>query len=168
MNAPQQFFSAITLAVLFFSGCQSWQGANFPMQNGTRVPPPGTGTYQLPSGYYNNNSTSSLTSATSNAQFAAGGNSAIAAPASNFVPASTVTSGYPGNFDTSVGPYTANDTGPAVVTASAVGAPLPTTAPAQFSPPDASSFDGASASLSDDGGSNVEAPSLQWQQFGEH
>lgn len=39
-------------------GCQTWAPGAFPMQNPSRVPPPGTGTYQLPSGYYNSTSAS--------------------------------------------------------------------------------------------------------------
>ncbi len=60
MNSNNLFSRLLIAVSLSFSGCQSWQGAAFPLPNATRVPPPGTGTYQLPSGYYNNNSTSSL------------------------------------------------------------------------------------------------------------
>lgn len=45
------FTAGICLASL--TGCQSWQGG-YPLSNPARVPPPGTGTYQVPSGYYNN------------------------------------------------------------------------------------------------------------------
>lgn len=39
---------------LSFTGCQSWYSGGYPFNNPSRVPPPGTGTYQLSSGYYNN------------------------------------------------------------------------------------------------------------------
>ncbi|GIX00046.1 MAG: hypothetical protein KatS3mg111_3378 [Pirellulaceae bacterium] len=42
----------VTMAGLVtFAGCQGWGGG---WMNPVRVPPPGTGTYQLPPGYYNN------------------------------------------------------------------------------------------------------------------
>lgn len=64
MNAKPLIYSALIVAMVHGTGCQSWQGASFPMQNATRVPPPGTGTYALPSGYYNNTDTSSLSPTT--------------------------------------------------------------------------------------------------------
>ncbi len=45
--------SAAALLILG-SGCKSWSSDNYSLYNATRVPPPGTGTYQLPNGYYNN------------------------------------------------------------------------------------------------------------------
>jgi len=64
MNVNQILGTAFIVAWSCLAGCQSWQGTSFPIQNATRVPPPGTGTYQLPSGYYNN--TGSSTSALPN------------------------------------------------------------------------------------------------------
>lgn len=37
-------------------GCQGGIGGGFPLQNATRVPPPGTGTFQTSQQYYNNTS----------------------------------------------------------------------------------------------------------------
>lgn len=53
--AVAQLFLAI--AACSFAGCQTWTGG-FPLSSPARVPPPGTGTYQLPPGYYKNSSTS--------------------------------------------------------------------------------------------------------------
>ena len=47
---------SVLLLAVSVAGCQSWSPGAFPLQNMSRVPPPGTGTYQLPSGYYNNSS----------------------------------------------------------------------------------------------------------------
>ena len=44
---------AVGMCIASSTGCQSWQGG-YPLSNPARVPPPGTGTYQVPSGYYNN------------------------------------------------------------------------------------------------------------------
>ncbi len=49
------------LAAISTSGCQSWGPSAFPMNTMSRVSPPGTGTYTVPNGYYNQ--TSSLGSA---------------------------------------------------------------------------------------------------------
>lgn len=46
--------AAACLAVA--SGCQSWSQMGQGIPSGSRVPPPGTGTYQVPSSYYNNTS----------------------------------------------------------------------------------------------------------------
>lgn len=43
-------------------GCQSWNAGGFPLDNMSRVPPPGTGTYQLPGGYYNGGTTGQVSS----------------------------------------------------------------------------------------------------------
>ncbi len=50
-----KLFSWFLLALaLSITGCQAWSqmGQNIP--TGSRVPAPGTGTYQVPSSYYNN------------------------------------------------------------------------------------------------------------------
>lgn len=44
---------------LVMTGCQGWSGTNWqgpslPLSSASRVPPPGTGTYQLPGSYYTN------------------------------------------------------------------------------------------------------------------
>lgn len=41
------------LTIVGLSGCQSWM-AGYPLQSPTRVPPPGTNSYNVPSTYYNN------------------------------------------------------------------------------------------------------------------
>ena len=40
--------------VIALCGCQSWSQVGQGIPGGARVPPPGTGTYQVPSSYYNN------------------------------------------------------------------------------------------------------------------
>ncbi|WP_145076494.1 hypothetical protein [Aureliella helgolandensis] len=55
--AKRQLIFALSLLVLslcVLCGCQAG-ASGFPMQNMTRVPPPGTGTYQTSGDYYNNN-----------------------------------------------------------------------------------------------------------------
>lgn len=42
------------VSVLGFTGCQSWSTGGYPLQNPSRVQPPSTGAYQVPSTYYNN------------------------------------------------------------------------------------------------------------------
>ena len=42
---------ACCLGLLSLSGCKSWMG--YPMQYPARIQPPGTGTYNVPSNYYN-------------------------------------------------------------------------------------------------------------------
>lgn len=49
--------SLVALSLTAMCGCQTWSTGGYPLQNVSRVPPPGTGTYQLPNGYYNNNTT---------------------------------------------------------------------------------------------------------------
>lgn len=51
-------FAAVgaVLAAISTSGCQSWGTTAFPMNNISRVSPPGTGTYPVPNGYYNQTS----------------------------------------------------------------------------------------------------------------
>lgn len=70
MNATSLFRLTLVAACLNFTGCQSWQGAAFPLPNASRVPPPATGSYQLPSGYYNNSATSALPNNSPTNQFA--------------------------------------------------------------------------------------------------
>jgi hypothetical protein len=57
----EQLFGATvcfaSLLLVFASGCQSWSNMSAPMQSATRVPPPGTGSYNLQGAYYNNPAT---------------------------------------------------------------------------------------------------------------
>lgn len=78
-------------SVVGFTGCRAWTGG-YPLQSPSRVPPPGTGTYQVPSNYYNNPGTVS--------QAYSGGATNVAAsnlntgyPATNLVPATGVAPG---------------------------------------------------------------------------
>jgi hypothetical protein len=79
-SRPLFAYVLISGAISGLSGCQAWPAANYPMQNATRVPPPGTGTYQLPSGYYNN--TSSLVPAGQSQQFSDTRRLGVATPSS--------------------------------------------------------------------------------------
>jgi hypothetical protein len=47
------------------SGCQSWSQVGQGVPGGSRVAPPGTGTYQVPSSYYNNGSKTGAINTTS-------------------------------------------------------------------------------------------------------
>ncbi|MEZ6133906.1 MAG: hypothetical protein R3C53_03240 [Pirellulaceae bacterium] len=58
MNQRNVTLSLCMLFATSFCGCQSWNPMGFPMQNMSRVPPPGTGTYPVPNGYYNNGNAS--------------------------------------------------------------------------------------------------------------
>ena len=50
----RRILSAISLMSLFaIGGCQSWSQVGQGLPNGSRVAPPGTGTYNVPSNYYN-------------------------------------------------------------------------------------------------------------------
>lgn len=146
MNVKPLLYSALIVALGYTTGCQSWQGASFPMQNATRVPPPGTGTYQLPSGYYNNTNTSSLPPATQTMQ-------ASNTAAGGFQSAGNVSGNVNGGGDSSV--MQAGFQSPPTI-----AAPVST---AQFGDPNGSSSSGAAARLSD--APSAETPSLQWQQF---
>ncbi len=60
----KSFAGCAALTAISFAGCQTWSPGAFPLQNMSRVPPPATGAYTLPNGYYNH-STSSLNTGTS-------------------------------------------------------------------------------------------------------
>lgn len=194
MNAKQLFYCALLTAITSTAGCQSWQGGSFPMQNTTRVAPPGTGTYQLPTGYYNNNSTSALTPA---GQMMQASNDAASSlrTASGPLPTTNMSANNSvGNFATS----SSNSTYP-TTNLSAGLTSAASTAGFESQPNENSAFQpassqgsgvmpaafqseapgqpvsststfsdssnlSASARLSD--APNTEAPSLQWQQFG--
>ena len=184
MHAKQLFYCALLITITTTVGCQSWQGASFPMQNATRVAPPGTGTYQLPTGYYNNST--SAVAPTGQMMQASNDAASTLRTASGPLPTTNMTADNTvGNFATS----SANSTYPTsnISTgfepqANATGAFQPATSmgsgvvPAAFQSEASvgpmgststfsdSSDVGASARLSD--APNTEAPSLQWQQFG--
>lgn len=103
------------------SGCQSWSQVAQGIPSGSRVPPPGTGTYQVPSSYYNNGAAAKTGAVSSNAQPAGGTNTAAAAnnttTASNTTTARTASQALP-------------STGPSA------GAPTATTAQWQTPPID--------------------------------
>ena len=138
MNAKPLLYSALIVALALTTGCQSWQGASFPMQNATRVPPPGTGTYQLPSGYYNNTSTSSATLP-----------QAVQTMQANNAAA--------GSFQA------ANNGGAGGEVVQAAFQSSPASASAQFNDSSNGFSGGAAGNLSD--APSAESPSLQWQQF---
>lgn len=46
--------ASASLGLIACSGCQSWSNG-YPMQSPARVAPPATGSFQVPSGYYNPN-----------------------------------------------------------------------------------------------------------------
>ncbi len=157
MHTKQLFYSALLIAITHAVGCQSWQGASFPLQNSTRVPPPGTGTYQLPTGYYNNNSTSALAPTGQTMQAsndAAGALRTAAGP----LPTTNMTGGF----------QPANSLGNGVVPAAFQGemSNSPAVSNANFSDSgnfsESSSSNGMTTSFSEP--SKLEAPSLQWQQ----
>lgn len=152
MHAKQLFYCALLFTIATTVGCQSWQGASFPMQNATRVAPPGTGTYQLPTGYYNNNSTSAL-APTGQMMQASNGAASTLRTASGPLPTTNMTA------NQSVGDFSAGGVVPAAFQSEVSG--QSTGATSNFS--DASAT-GTSASLSDV--PSAEVPSLQWQQFG--
>jgi hypothetical protein len=178
MRATLLFQTALFLAIGHAVGCQSWQGASFPMQNATRVPPPGTGTYPVPSGYYNNNSTSALTPA---AQAMQANNAAATGlrAASGPLPTTNMTAN-----NAAISP---NSTYSTSNLSSAMAAPAKLTSgfqatgnagsgvvPAAFQSELANTSSAAASHLSDSssdgsygsGAVTTDAPSLQWQQFG--
>lgn len=150
MNAKPLLYSALIVALALTTGCQSWQGASFPMQNATRVPPPGTGTYQMPSGYYNNTSTSSLPAASlpQASQTMQANNSATGS-------SQAANSGGAGGEVVQAAFQSSQAN-----TSAAAGSPVAT---AQFNDSGNGFSSGAAANLS--GSSSAETPSLQWQQF---
>ncbi|MEO8269698.1 MAG: hypothetical protein ABI557_08260 [Aureliella sp.] len=160
MHAQQIFNYALLVVIIHTLGCQSWQGASFPMQNATRVAPPGTGTYQLPQGYYNNiNNTSALTPAPQTMQ-ASNDASGSLRTASGPLPTTNLSA------SGSVAFQPANSVGGGVVPAAfqSEASNLSAGATSSFNNSNRFGDSGSanSASLSD--APNTEAPSLQWQQ----
>lgn len=90
MNRLQAASCGVVCVALALSGCQSWSQMSQSMPTASRVPPPGTGTYQVPSSYYNNQGAkTNTTTSTTNPQ----GNVRTAS-------ASAPASGMPGNVST--------------------------------------------------------------------
>jgi hypothetical protein len=163
MNVNHILGTAFVAAWSCLAGCQSWQGASFPIQNATRVPPPGTGTYQLPNRDYHNtgSSSSALPGSTSLMHAAAppvglrsatGSTPSAQLPATNLVaPSPVVAAAYTDpnrGQQTSQAPLNEMRNSPVAVSQPATSTPSP---------------GGATGNLSD---SNArEVPSLQWQQF---
>jgi len=77
---------------LALSGCQSWSQMTQNMPSAARVPPPGTGTYQVPSSYYSNQG--AKTNATTS--------TATGAAAVRAASATSPTSSTPNNVSTAV------------------------------------------------------------------
>ncbi len=135
------------VAAIAVSGCQTWAPTGFPLQNMSRVPPPGTGTYQMPNGYYNNTS-----AVAPNGQVMTASSNSGLRPASGALPTTnlaanssaasgaTVVNRYTESPNNSGGVQTAQFTAP-----TNTGGAMP-----------------ASASLSDSGDTSAD-PALKWQ-----
>jgi hypothetical protein len=125
------------LSLPLLTGCQTWSAFGF--GNPSRVPPPATGTYQPPVGYYNNSSPAGSTPVSSTVP---GMSDGLAASRANETYQPPVQS----SPDSRLG-------GPAVQTAafSQAAEATPRAGPIP-----------ASASLSDT--TEMEQPSLRWQQ----
>ncbi len=167
MHAKQLFYCTLFVAISTTVGCQSWQGVGFPMQNATRVAPPGTGTYQLPTGYYNNN-TSALAPAGQMMQASNGAAGALRTASGPLPTTNTTANNSVGSFATSSSNSMGSGVVPAAFQSEVSGRPTGSTTTfsdsSNFSDSNSGGSGGASASLSD--APNSEAPSLQWQQFG--
>jgi hypothetical protein len=101
------------------SGCQSWSQVGQGIPSGARVPPPGTGTYQVPPNYYNN-ATGAKTGAVSSNGQPANSNNLAAGTASN--PAAARTASQPLNTSpagANTAAAGANTGGPSTVTTAA-------------------------------------------------
>ncbi len=176
MAAKTRFALTASLLGVCLSGCQSWQSGGFPLQNTTRVPPPGTGTFQVPNAYYNNGSTSSISP---NDQFnqtaAAGLRPAVGAfPSTNLASGSNVI-GASSFAPTASNLSSSNLSGNSSLTA----APVVTASFAQgsydqYTEPPRIEIGAAAATGSAVGNSgasnrasdlNDEVPNLQWQEF---
>ena len=59
-------------------GCQSWSQVGQGIPGGARVPPPGTGTYQVPSSYYNNGAAPKAGTVSTNTQTPGAANTSTA------------------------------------------------------------------------------------------
>ncbi len=163
MHGNRLFYCTLLTVFTATVGCQSWQGGGFPVQNATRVPPPGTGTYQLPTGYYNNTNASTSALAPAGRTLQASNDAASSLrTASGPLPTTNLTANNSSaNNSFQPGNPLAGGVVPAAFQSEAPDQSMGS--PASFSD---SRSGGASASLSDT--PSTEAPSLQWQQFGGH
>lgn len=159
--APRVSVVAASMVGLCLAGCHSWQAAGFPMQNATRVPPPGTGTYHLPNGYYNNSgSTSSLAPQNPPLQAVAGG----MRPASGSMPTTNLYNTTPA---VSTASFSAPTTGSPASMSTSTASSVPPTASAPTAAVPNQQFtelpQGDVPTTTDN-----ELPNLQWQQFNAH
>ena len=170
MNAKLGLGWMLIASAVSLSGCQSWSGGTFPLQSQTRVPPPGTGTYQLPNGYYNNTSAPAPTGQAMQTGSTSGQGlpngvlpttNLVAGPttgASNFASSAQFTAPAPSNSGFTTTPAAAN-VSPASFQASGAPTAIDFGVTTQRTPTASGPIQ---ASLSDSQFS--EAPSLQWQQ----
>ena len=144
-----------TATVLLLAGCQTWGPSTFPLQNASRVPPPGTGSYQAPNGYYGNQAPptgQTMMPSTSAASFAGGQLPAtnLSTQNGNSVVAAQYTApNEQGAWDNTVSSASFSSANPDFQSSSN----LPSTGPTSS----------GSVNFSDHDVS-LEAPSLQWQQ----
>lgn len=141
----------VLAVIISATGCQSWSGLAFPMQNMNRVQPPGTGSYPVPQGYY---------SGPAAANYTPSQNQYAQQPVNNGFATSTVSSSGSGamnRYNTSVQPAGFNSTSSA-----AQGS---TVAPASFNAttPVNSSFPGTPAATQSLNDNSPTAPNLKWQ-----
>ncbi len=90
--APIGLLGGMAITVLC-AGCQTWNGG-YPLQPNTRIPPPGTGTYQVPANYYSG-ATNSVSQVTGNPYEAASGSTVVSAVQGGQVQPATFTSPIP-------------------------------------------------------------------------
>ena len=143
-------FSFASLALFGLTGCQAWYGGGYPLQSNSRVPPPGTGSFQVPSTYYNNagGSVSQVVQGVPTNSVAA---SAMNAPqASQGMAATNMTQALPSTSQNARGFPVANPMNNAVQ-------------PAGYVAPSAGGQMPASGSASINFSDTNEAPSLNWQ-----
>ena len=162
MLVKNAFLSVVALAVVSLCGCQSWSPGGFPLQNMSRVPPPGTGTYQLPNGYYNNNTSATTPSGQVMTAGATGG----LRPAQGALPTTNLAASQ-GNAQVQTAQFTAPaGNSPQFTGSSNSGGPTSIETPASGFPTNryqsggSASSSAASASFSD---SEEAAADLKWQ-----
>lgn len=154
--------SALIVVTIGLSGCQTWPGGTFPMQGATRVPPPGTGTYPLPNGYYNNTNTSAV-APTNQTMQASNSGSGLRTPSGAF-PTTNLASSQPAStmeFSSSDRGFT-SESGVSFAAhpqSSSVPSSVVTASGTQAGPT-SQRFSGSS----DSPATHNETPSLRWQQ----
>ena len=173
-----------SLAATLFVGCHSWSGGAYPFQSTSRVPPPATGSYQVPSSYYNNTggnvsqvyqgsapvaanpasaangslpAENGFTNTVQPAGYSAtaGGMPPVTAAPAGFSSGANAGFGAPATANASGFTYSATPSAPPPIGAPAVGNPVANSPPAVGNP----SVPASTASFSDSG----DVPSLQWQ-----